>query len=84
MHDTDQAAGHEVRRTIDQETELVTSAMTLVATGGASSATVVGLRLGEAVIAIVAPQAATRGLRLEPLWGPDEAGCDIRVVRTLP
>lgn len=81
MHHTDQTVGHEVRRTIDQEIELVTSAVTLVATGGASSATVVGLRLGEAVIAILAPEAAERGLRLEPLWGPDEAGLDIRVVR---
>jgi hypothetical protein len=83
MHDTDQTAGHEVRRTIDQEIELVASAVTLVATGGASSATVVGLKLGEAVLAIVAPQAAARGLRLVPLWGPDEAGLDIRVVREL-
>jgi hypothetical protein len=81
MQRPDPVAGDEIRQTIDEETALVMSAVDLVASGGASSASVVGLRLGEAVLAIVRPLAGERGLRLEPLWGPDEAGLDIRVVR---
>ena len=78
MNDTESAA---VRRTIDREVELLMSAVNLVASGGAPSTMVVGLRLTDAVIEIVRPIAAERGVVLEPLWGADEDTADVRVHR---
>jgi len=75
------ASGREVQRAIDREVELVTSAIDLVASGGASSTMVVGLRLTDSVIEIVRPLAAHRGVVVEPLWGPDETTNDVRVRR---
>ena len=75
------SASSNVRRTIDREVELLMSAVDLVAGGGAPSTMVVGLRLTDAVIAIVRPLAADRGVVLEPLWGSDEDTADVRVVR---
>ena len=69
----------EVRRTIDREVDLLTSAVYLVARGNARSTTVAGLRLGEAALEIVGPLAADLGLVLEPLWNSDEGGVDVRV-----
>jgi hypothetical protein len=78
------ASALDVRLAIDREVELVTSAISLVASGGAPSTTVVGLRLMDAVIEIVRPVALERGVLLEPLWGPDEATSDIRIRRRAP
>lgn len=75
------APGREVQRAIDREVELVTSAIDLVASGGAPSTMVVGLRLTDSVIEIVRPLAAQRGVVVEPLWGPDETTNDVRVRR---
>jgi hypothetical protein len=69
----------DVQRTLDREVELLTSAVRLVATGGAPSTTVAGLRLAEAAMAIVAPIAREQGVVMDMLWGPDERGCDVRV-----
>ena len=79
-----EAAAHGIQRAIDREVELVTSAINLVASGGASSTMVIGLRLTDAVIEIVQPLAAQRGVVVEPLWGPDETTCDVRVRRREP
>ncbi len=76
-----EAAAHDVQRAIDREVELVTSAINLVASGGASSTMVIGLRLTDAVIEILQPLAAQRGVVVEPLWGPDETTRDVRVLR---
>jgi len=75
------APGHDLRQAIDREVDLVSSAIDLVATGGAPSATIAGLRLAAPVLEIVTPGAKVRGVRVEPLWGPDETTCDIRVSR---
>lgn len=80
MHE-DQELVTTVQRTIDREVELLTGAIYMVASGAAPSTTIAGLRLGEAAMAVVAPLAADRGVILEPLWGPDEGGCDVRVRR---
>ena len=53
------AAALQVQRAIDREVELVTSAINLVATGGAPSTVVAGLRLTEVVIEILRPLAAS-------------------------
>jgi len=70
-----------VQSAIDREVELVTSAIDLVASGGAPSAMVGGLRLATAVLEIVAPHARAKGVRLEPLWSADETLTDIRIRR---
>jgi len=57
------------------------SAVNLVASGGAPSTMVVGLRLTDAVIEIVRPIAAERGVTLEPMWSADETAADVRVRR---
>ncbi len=48
----------EVQHALDREVELVSSAIDLVASHGAPSATVAGLRLADLVIEIVGPGAA--------------------------
>ena len=83
MNGTEPADAH-VRRTIDREVELLMSAVNLVASGGATSTIVVGLRLTDAVIDIVRPIATERGVVLEPLWGADEDTADVRVRRAEP
>jgi hypothetical protein len=70
-----------VKATIDRETELLESAVRLVASGGASRTTVGGLHLTEVVVAIVRPLAADLGVELEPLWRTDEEGMDVLVRR---
>jgi hypothetical protein len=81
--DSDQSTTGEVQRTIDREVDLLSSAIYLVASGVAPSATVAGLKLGEAVMTVVGSLAADRGLVLEPLWGGDEGGVDVRVRRAV-
>jgi hypothetical protein len=71
----------DVRRAIDREVELVLSAVNLVASGGAPSAMVVGLRLTDAVVEIVRPIATDRGVVVQPLWSADEDTADVRVSR---
>jgi hypothetical protein len=83
MNDTESASSV-VRETIDREVALLMSAVDLVASGGAPSTMVVGLRLTDAVIDIVRPMASDRGVILEPLWGSDEDTADVRVRRAGP
>ena len=83
MKDPESEAVH-VRRAIDREVELVLSAVNLVATGGAPSTMVVGLRLTDAVVEIVRPIATDRGVVVEPLWSADEDTADVRVFRQVP
>ena len=71
----------DLRSAIDREVELVMSAVNLVASGAAPSATVGGLRLVDAVLEIVSARAGVAGVTLEPLWGPDEVVTDVRIRR---
>lgn len=74
----------ELKRALDREVDLVLGAIALVARGVAPSTIVAGLRLGEAVLAVVQPIADEQGVILEAMWGPDEHGFDIRVRRDGP
>lgn len=80
----DEQATSDVRRAIDREVALVDSAIDLVASGGAVSTMVVGLRLTDAVIAIVEPRATCLRVVIQPMWGPDEATGDVRITRLAP
>ena len=75
------AAALQVQRAIDREVELVTSAINLVASGGAPSTVVAGMHMTEVVIEILRPLAADRGVTIEPLYGPDETVNDVIVRR---
>jgi hypothetical protein len=83
MADVDPTAVLEVQRTLDREVELLRNAVELVASGGAPSVTVGGLRLAEAAVAIVRPYVEERGVILEPLWSADESGYDVTVRRAV-
>ncbi len=82
MKDPESESAH-VRQAIDREVELVLSAVNLVATGGAPSTMVAGLRLTDAVVEIVRPIATDRGVIVEPLWSADEDTADVRVYRAV-
>lgn len=81
MSDQSPSSTRTFQEALDREVALLLSAVAFVAEGGAPSTTVVGMRLCEAVIDVVRPEALARGVRLEPLWTADEAGCDVRVRR---
>jgi hypothetical protein len=66
-------------RSIEREMDLVADAIRMVAAGAAPAVTLVGLDFGPAVATASAAAATAAGVVLEPLWLPDEAGCDIRI-----
>ncbi len=66
-------------RSIEREMDLVAGAIGMVAAGAAPTVTLVGLDFGPAVAMASADAATAAGVVLEPLWLPDEAGCDIRI-----
>jgi hypothetical protein len=72
---------HQVKDTLDREVGLVQTSIDLVASGGAVSTTVAGLRLADLVLEIVGPGALSRGVLVEPLWSADETVTDVRVHR---
>jgi hypothetical protein len=70
------------RRRLAAEIADVQSAIALVATGSANSVTIGGLRFGDEVARRFEADARSRGVRLEPILRPEDAGCDL-VVRRL-
>ncbi len=71
----------ETRRRLTSEVGEVESAIALVASGSASRITLTGLRFGEAVADRFRAEAGAKGVRLEALPWPDDAGCDLIVGR---
>jgi hypothetical protein len=71
----------ETRRRLTSEVAEVETAIALVASGSASRITLTGLRFGQQVAQRFGADARSRGLRLEPLPYPDDAGCDLVVRR---
>ncbi len=72
---------NETRDRLEFEVDDVASAIALVASGAATAVTVAGLRFGDQVVANLTPRAVALAVRLEPLYWPDDAGCDILVRR---
>jgi hypothetical protein len=70
--------------TLDPELRQVREAIALVASGGARRATVVGLRLGDALLDRARRDALEAGVRVVPLWRADEDGVDIAIERIEP
>jgi hypothetical protein len=67
--------------TLAREEELVRNAIEMVASTGAVSVTVAGLRFGDQLLHTAEELAREVGVEIEPLWTADESGLDIRVRR---
>lgn len=70
-----------VRRTLEQEMSLVREAIAMVAAGRSRRVVVAGIRFGETLLAPARAMASEAGVRLVPLWMPDDAGVDIAIER---
>lgn len=68
-------------RTLEHEMNLVREAIAMVARGASARVTVGGLHFGEVLLTTSRGLAAEAGVRLVPLWMPDDAGADIAVER---
>jgi len=71
----------ETRRRLTSEVTEVEAAIALVASGSASRITLTGLRFGEQVARRFRAEALAKGISLEPLPWPEDAGCDLIVRR---
>ena len=71
----------QVGRTLEIEMRLVRDAIAMVASGGSPRVVLGGLRFGEALLASGRLLATEAGVRLVPLWMPDDVGADIAVER---
>ncbi len=77
---TDQQAAR-LGRALDREMRLVREAIAMVAGGASARVVVGGLQLGEELLGTARGLAEAAGVRLVPLWMPDDAGVDIAVER---
>jgi hypothetical protein len=68
-----------IRTGLDHEHRLVSEAILLVSSGGSPRVTVAGLHYPEQILEASRAFAATRQVRLVPLWTDDEHGADIAV-----
>ena len=71
----------ETRRRLASEVLEVEGALALVASGTASRMTLSGLRFGEQLARHFRAAAGAKGIQLEPLPWPEDAGCDLIVRR---
>lgn len=71
----------ETHRRLASEISEVESAIALVASGAASRITLTGLKFGEQLARRFSGEAHRRGLHLEPIPWPEDAGCDLIVRR---
>jgi hypothetical protein len=71
----------ETRRRLSSEVAEIEAAIALVASGAASRITLTGLRFGEQLARRFRAEAVAKGIRLEPLPWPEDAGCDLIVRR---
>lgn len=72
----------EIRQVVDQEADVIASAMRLVAAGGARRTVVAGLQLTDAALAIAEVRAAGLGVQVEAIPRPDQPGHDVVVTRS--
>jgi hypothetical protein len=80
-HTTPTPDQEETRRRLTSEVGEVESAIELVASGSASRITLTGLRFGEAVGDRFREEAGAKGVQIDALPWPDDAGCDLIVRR---
>ena len=71
----------ETKRRLTSEISEVEGAIAMVASGSASRVTLTGMKFGEQLARRFLEEAQARGLRLEPIIWPEDAGCDLVVRR---
>jgi hypothetical protein len=77
----DRQPADETRRRLTSEVAEVESAIQMVASGPASRVTLTGLKFGEQLAHRFQAEARSRGLLIEPIPWPEDAGCDLIVRR---
>ena len=80
MNDGD-PTGTGVARVLERELSHLRDAIAMVSGGASSRIVLVGLRFSEALLAQAREMAAEAGVRIVPLWMPDDAGADIAIER---
>jgi hypothetical protein len=80
-HPTQPSDPEETRRRLTSEVAEVEGAIALVASGSASRVTLTGLKFGEQMARRFRAEAHLKGVALEPLPWPEDAGCDLIVRR---
>ncbi len=73
------AEREEAARVLARELQDVDAAIELVVTGEARRVTLTGLRFGQELVEQIAGQAFARGAVLDPVYWPEDAGCDLTV-----
>lgn len=71
----------ETKRRLTSEISELEGAIAMVASGSASRITLTGLKFGEELSRRFQDEAQSKGLRLEPIIWPEDAGCDLIVRR---
>lgn len=71
----------ETKRRLTSEIAEVEGAIAMVSSGAASRITLSGLKFGEQLARRFRAEARSRGLHLEPILWPEDAGCDLIVRR---
>jgi hypothetical protein len=71
----------ETRRRLTSEVAEIEGAIEMVASGNASRVTVAGLKFGEQLAQRFQAEAASKGVTLDPIPFPEDAGCDLIVRR---
>jgi hypothetical protein len=71
----------ETRRRLTSEVTEVQSAIELVASGSATKMTLTGLKFGEQLARRFRAEAGSKGIALDPIPWPEDAGCDLIVRR---
>ena len=76
-----QPDSEETRRRLASEVAEVEGAMALVISGSASRVTLGGLKFGEQLAHRFLAEATSKGIALDPIPWPEDAGCDLIVRR---
>ena len=74
-------APEQVAHRVEREINEVRAAITMVASGAATSISLNGLHFGDVLLERLRTTATEQGVVLEPRWWPFDAGCDITVRR---
>jgi hypothetical protein len=81
MNHSSEESTERIGQILEHEMSLVREAIAMVAAGASPRVTVGGLRFGEALLTSARGLAIEAGVRLVPLWMPDDAGADIAIER---
>jgi hypothetical protein len=74
-----QGASTAIIHELDRELAEVEAAIALVGSGAAAEVSLTNLRYGEEVLRQIRARGADRGVVLEPIPWPEDAGCDLTV-----